>query len=86
MPEISRFYGIIIGMFYDDHSPPHFHARYAEHQASIIIDDLSITEGELPKHAIHLVREWATLHKNELMKNWEAARIKTQLTSIEPLQ
>jgi len=86
MPEISRFYGIVIGMFHNDHNPPHFHARYGEYLVDINIHDFSIKKGTLPPRALGLVIEWASLHKEELLKNWEAAQSKKQLKQIEPLK
>jgi len=67
MPEISRFYGIIIAIFYDEHNPPHFHARYGEYKAAIKIENFSILKGKLPPKALGLVMEWASLHKDELL-------------------
>lgn len=86
MPEISRFFGIVIGLFYDDHHPPHFHARYQDHKASIDINDLKIIEGSLPPRVLGLVVEWAILHKKELLANWELARKQKPLKPIEPLK
>lgn len=86
MPEISRFYGIVIAIFYDDHNPPHFHVRYGEHKASIRIDDLAILEGSLPGRALGLVVEWAALHKGELQADWELARRMEPLAPIAPLK
>ena len=63
MPEICRFYGIVIGMFYDEHRPPHFHVRYGEHEAVIRIKDLLLTEGHLPPRTLGLVVEWAAKHR-----------------------
>lgn len=85
MPEISRFYGIVIKMFFQDHAPPHFHAEYGEHEALFDINTLEITEGELPKRAKILVLEWATEHREELMKNWNKARKPEPLDKIDPL-
>lgn len=86
MPEISRFFGIIIAMFYEDHQPPHFHARYGEHQVTIKISDLSILEGFLPPRALGLVMEWALIHKNDLVKNWDLAQVYQPLMKIGPLE
>jgi hypothetical protein len=86
MPEISRFYGIIIKMFYDDHNPPHFHAEYAEHKATIKINDFTLTKGYLPPRALGLVIEWAALHQEELLNDWELARSNESLLKIEPLK
>ena len=66
MPEISRFFGIIIAMFFDDHNPPHFHARYGNDNAVIKITDLTVLEGYLQPRALGLVMEWAAIHKDEL--------------------
>ncbi|MFC1483286.1 DUF4160 domain-containing protein [Candidatus Margulisiibacteriota bacterium] len=86
MPEISRFFGIVIAMFYDDHNPPHFHARYGEHKATIKIDDFEVLDGSLPPRALGLVVEWAALYKNELLDDWELAKQNSKLKSIEPLK
>ncbi|MEK6797101.1 MAG: DUF4160 domain-containing protein [Spirochaetota bacterium] len=85
MPEISRFFGIIISIFYDDHNPPHFHARYGDFKAQILIDGFIVKEGELPPRALGLVIEWAALHKAELMKDWEKAKANLVPDKIEPL-
>jgi len=85
MPEISRFYGIVIGMFYDEHRPPHFHVRYAEYQAVIRINDLRLTEGRLPQRALGLVTEWGASHRADLLQNWEAIEHRRPLHKIEPL-
>jgi Domain of unknown function (DUF4160) len=86
MPEISRFFGIVVGMFHDEHRPPHFHVRYAEYQAVIRIKDLVVTEGHLPPRTLGLVIEWAAQHQNELLRNWELAETKRPLKKIEPLE
>lgn len=70
MPEISRFLGIVIRMFYGDHNPPHFHAVYGDYDASFSIETLEVIEGRLPPRVKGLVIEWATLHQAELMENW----------------
>lgn len=64
MPEISRFLGIVIGMFYSDHAPPHFHARYGEHEVTVRIDDGAV-EGRFPRRALALLLEWHALHREE---------------------
>jgi len=86
MPEISRFFGIIIAMFYDDHNPPHFHARYGGHKASIRIDDFAVLEGYLPPRALGLVMEWADIHKKELTADWGLAKENKSPAPIEPLK
>jgi hypothetical protein len=85
MPEISRFYGIIIAMFFDDHNPPHFHARYAGKKVAIEIESLRILEGSLPPRALGLVIEWASQHKVALIHNWELTKKNLQPQKIEPL-
>jgi hypothetical protein len=70
MPVISSFYGIIIRMYFGDHVPPHFHAQYNEHNAIISIQDFGIIEGYLPPKAMALIVEWAIIHKEELLENW----------------
>ncbi len=86
MPEISRFFGIVIRMFYDDHSPPHFHARYGQHQAVIGVPGLAVLKGSLPPRALGLVMEWAAQHRVELGENWVLARDKAPLKAIPPLE
>ncbi|MCU0598307.1 MAG: DUF4160 domain-containing protein [Desulfobacterales bacterium] len=86
MPEISRFYGIIIAMFFDDHNPPHFHARYGNEKISIEIETLRILEGHIPPRALGLVIEWASEHKNELLKNWELVKSNQNPEKIMPLK
>jgi hypothetical protein len=86
MPEISRFYGIVIRMFFNDHVPPHFHAIYGEESAVISIENLAVLEGHLTARALGLVVEWATLHRAELMDRWDRARRYEPLRAIEPLR
>jgi hypothetical protein len=71
MPTISRFYGILIQMYFGDHVPPHFHALYAEFEALIDLETLELIRGELPGRAMALVLEWAQQHRDELRKDWE---------------
>ena len=85
MPEISRFYGIVIKMFFDDHNPPHFHAQYGEHEAVVSIDSLAVLRGRLPARAHGLVVEWASLHRDELLKDWTNAQSMEPLQAIAPL-
>ncbi|MCU0471488.1 MAG: DUF4160 domain-containing protein [Arcicella sp.] len=86
MPQISRFLGIIIMMFYDDHNPPHFHAQYGEFKAIIGINDFALLEGKLPAKTLGLVVEWAVIHQEELMINWELMKEKKPMQKIDPLQ
>lgn len=85
MPEISRFYGIIIAMFYNDHNPPHFHVRYGSYKAAIEIRTLRVKEGRLPPRALGLVMEWASQHRADLLANWELARNDRPPRKIAPL-
>ena len=85
MPRLSEFFGIIIAMYYSDHWPPHFHARYGEHEATIRVDTLEILEGSLPIRAFGLVLEWAALHRDELRADWDRAREGVPLLPISPL-
>lgn len=85
MPQISRFFGIIVSMYFDDHNPPHFHARYGEFEAIIAISDFSVIEGDIPSRALGLVIEWASLHKKELLVDWELVKNYKSPKAIEPL-
>ncbi|MFH1449666.1 MAG: DUF4160 domain-containing protein [bacterium] len=71
MPEITRFYGIIIKLFFGDHPPPHFHAVYGEYIALFNIETLEMIEGDLPTRAKKLVKEWVIMYKDELKNIWE---------------
>ncbi len=86
MPEISRFFGIIISMYFNDHPPPHFHARYGSHKALISIESLTILRGSLPPRVLGLVVEWASGHRDALMGDWQLARRQQPLDPIEPLE
>ena len=86
VPRLSEFYGIVIYMYFSDHHPPHFHAIYAEHEAQIRIEDGTVLDGELPRTAERLVRQWLELHRNELAENWRRAQTPEPLVAIEPLQ
>ncbi|MEX0726678.1 MAG: DUF4160 domain-containing protein [Planctomycetaceae bacterium] len=85
MPEISRFLGIVIAMYYNDHDPPHFHAKYGKFGITVGIAD-GIIEGRFPKRALKLVLEWYNIHQDELIENWELARDRRPLRSIDPLE
>jgi phosphomannomutase len=86
MPEISRFYGIVIKMFFDDHNPPHFHAFYGEYEVLININSFAVFAGNIPPRALGLVIEWTTQHQDELLTNWDRARGQESLSKIEPLK
>jgi hypothetical protein len=85
MPEISRFYGIVIRMNINDHPPPHFHAYYGEQEALVDIRNGAIHRGSLPPRALRLVNEWFALHQAELQENWNRAEAELPLLSIDPL-
>jgi hypothetical protein len=85
MPIISRFLGIVIAMYWDDHSPPHFHAKYCDYE--ITVDILTgIVEGRFPIRALRHVLEWHEIHKDELLEDWELCRRKETPKEIEPLE
>lgn len=86
MPEISRFLGIIITMYYNDHPPPHFHVRYNQQKAIVDLNSLSVLQGKLSPRVLGLVVEWATIHQTELRENWELARNQKPINKIEPLE
>jgi len=85
MPEICRFYGIVIRMYYDDHHPPHFHAQYGNHQVTVAIGTLAIIAGALPPRALGLVAEWAAQHQAELDAAWHRAKALEPPGQIDPL-
>ncbi|VAW46006.1 putative ORF-2 [hydrothermal vent metagenome] len=85
MPEISRFLGIVIYMYFNEHNPPHFHAEYNEYKASISIKTLGLMEGKLPSKVMSLVVEWAQEHQNELFENWEEIKKTGKYHKIQPL-
>jgi hypothetical protein len=86
MPTISRFMGITITMYFDDHAPPHFHARAAEHNAKIRIDNLEVIDSDLRRRELRFVLAWAEIHTEELDSNWRRAREGATLEMIEPLR
>lgn len=86
MPEIIRFLGMVIRMYWDEHPPPHFHVQYGDAEAQIRIDTLEIVEGKLPRRAYLLLVEWALMHRPELRANWERIERGEPLLPVEPLQ
>lgn len=86
MPIVSMFYGIIIEMFWNEHNPPHFHARYGEYRVQIDILTLEVIRGKMPKRALALLVEWASLHRKELCEDWELCEKKQPTKKIAPLQ
>ena len=85
MPEISRFLGIVIRMYYRDHSPAHFHAEYGEYEITVEIDS-GVVEGKFPRRALAAVMEWHNLYQDDLARNWELARQEQPLNRIDPLE
>jgi hypothetical protein len=85
LPTVSVFYGMMIQMFFRDHAPPHFHVRYAEHRAQINIQTLDVIQGNLPRTALALVRQWAKDHQTELMENWTLCAQMQSPKNIAPL-
>ena len=84
MPEISRFYGIIVFMNYKDHEPPHFHAVYQDQEVTIEIQ-YGIVQGKMSKRALRMLFEWSELYREELLSNWERAKERKPLQRIPPL-
>lgn len=85
MPEISRFLGIVIAMFYRDHTPAHFHAKYGEYEVTVEIET-GIVNGKFPPRALNHVLEWHRLHKENLREDWELAKSRQTLKPIAPLE
>ena len=85
MPELSRFFGIVITMYARDHGPPHFHARYGEHEALFAIKSSRVLRGGLPKRAHYMVDQWSNLHRAELLAAWDALRRGINPNKIAPL-
>ena len=86
MPQISRFFGVIIYLYFDDHNPPHFHAVYGEFEAEININNLTIIEGNLPSRVLGLVIEWASQYQEELKKDWNLVKQLKTPFPIKPLE
>ena len=85
MPTLSKFYGIVVFMNYNDHNPSHFHARYQDQEVIVEIET-GLVEGRMSKRALKMVLEWLDLHQAELIDNWELARQRKALRAIQPLQ
>ena len=87
MPTISRFYGIVILMYFkNEHNPPHFHVKYNEFLAAFSISDLRLIDGKLPNRVKNMVLEWADMHRDELMDNWNKLQATGEFSPIEPLE
>ncbi len=84
MPVLSRFYGIVIRMYFlqKEHNPPHIHAIYGENVAAVAIEDGKVLEGDLPAKALEMVREWLSEHRDELLSIWETQEFR----QISPLE
>lgn len=85
MPEISRFFGIIISLYWKDHNPPHIHFSYQDYDCTISVLD-RIVDGQAPVKVINKVNEWIDLHEAEILTLWEKAQRGEKLTRIEPLK
>ena len=86
MPEISRFFGMVITMYFNDHDPPHFHVRHGAKKGRFGINEIRMIEGDLGSRARNLILDWARLHQEELRQEWENARNQRPLFPIEPLE
>jgi hypothetical protein len=86
MPIVSRFFGISIAFYWEDHHPPHFHAKYSGDEAMIDIKTGEIIRGSISKRALSLVQEWRKMHGTELLEDWERARQRKPLAYISPLE
>jgi hypothetical protein len=86
MPEICRFFGIVVAMYYEDHTPPHFHARYAGHRARFALGPVRLLSGSLSPRVMGLIMEWAVMHEIEILEDWELARRGKSLKPIQPLE
>ncbi len=86
MPILSRFYGIIIRMFFEDHPPAHFHAEYNDYELLVGISPIKILKGKAPKRVESMVLEWAAIHQEELLANWELCSRPAQPKPILPLE
>jgi hypothetical protein len=85
MPAISRFLGIVIAMYWDDHLPPHFHARYGEYEIEVEIQTGTV-QGRFPRRALQHVLEWRDMHVDELLQDWELCRARKPVKPIPPLE
>lgn len=86
MPEISRFFGIVIRMYFFDHEPPHFHAAYGGAEVRVLIDPVGLLDGDIPPRPLALVVEWTRLHRDELIENWRRLHADEPPHRIAPLE
>jgi hypothetical protein len=84
MPEVSRFYGIVVFMNYNDHPPPHFHARYQDQEVTVELQT-GVVQGKMSKRALRMLLEWSEKYQDELTRNWELTRNRRPLEKIPPL-
>ena len=85
MPKISQFFGILIYMYFRDHAPPHFHAKYGDFEGMIGLDPIRLIEGDLPPRVLGLAIEWATMYSKELNNAWKAASKGESIPKVPPL-
>jgi len=85
MPTISRFYGITVMIYNNDHPPPHVHIRYGSKNACVRIDDGTLLQGKFPKRQLAFVKEWVLMHRDSLIENWNLALAHAEVFRIEPL-
>ncbi len=85
MPIISRFFGIVIYMFWHDHQPPHFHAKYGDEEIIVEIETGKVT-GLITQRALNMIQEWREQHKEELLADWKLAEQNKPLVRISPLE
>jgi hypothetical protein len=86
MPEVNRFFGISIRMYFDDHNPPHFHAIYAGMEVKVGIDPIAVLSGRFKRRALGMVMEWTALRQRQLLENWELLRNSQPPLPIDPLE
>jgi hypothetical protein len=86
VPTISEFFGIKILMYWDEHNPAHFHAEYGDLKAIVSIKDAVVIKGALPVKQLKLVLAWCEIHHDELMNNWESAKVNGKISRIDPLK
>jgi len=84
MPEISRFFGIILSMYHNEHPPPHFHARYGQQKVIVDIQTFAVLEGQFSPRLRGV--EWVAIHQHELLENWQLAKQYQPLKKITPLE
>lgn len=85
MPIICMFRGIKIYMYWNDHMPPHFHAKYGGDEIIVSINDLEVIEGNIPHKQLKMVLGWAAFHQEELIENWNLAENRQELFEIKPM-